>query len=109
MQEGKLSQSQGTSQQRHWQEVLTPQQIMGFAVGAFTGKVAESDTAFFHAQMKQVSAYDKYFTNKQLKELPAGKKVVNIEENYRRIQRQAASIPQAIKRRQQEKEREELF
>jgi type IV secretory pathway TraG/TraD family ATPase VirD4 len=109
MQKGKVSESQGTSQQRHWQDVLTPQQIMGFAVGEFTGKVAESDTAFFHAQMKQVSAYDKYFTNKKLEDLPAGQKLVNIEENYKKIQRQAASIPQAIKRRQKEKEREELF
>lgn len=109
MQEGKLSQSQGTSQQRHWQEVLTPQQIMGFEVGEFTGKVAESNTAFFHTKMKHVSSYDARFTNKKLEDLPISKKVVNIDENYRRIQRQAASIPQAIKRRQQEKEREELF
>ncbi|ACP20978.1 hypothetical protein Aasi_1681 [Candidatus Amoebophilus asiaticus 5a2] len=51
MQEGKLSQSQGTSQQRHWQDVLTPQQIRGFAVGEFAGKVVESDTAFSHTKI----------------------------------------------------------
>jgi hypothetical protein len=107
MQDGKVSESHGTSQQRHLKDVLTPQQIMGFKVGEFAGKVAESDEAFFHLQMKPVSAYDRQFTNEQLKDLPVGQKQVDVEANYLRIQREAASIPQAMKRLQ--KEREELF
>jgi hypothetical protein len=109
MQEGKVSESHGTSQQRQLKDVLTPQQIMGFRVGEFAGKVAESDTAFFHLQMKPVSSYDRKFTNEQLKELPVGQKQIDLEANYLKIQRQAAGIPQAMKRLQQEKENAELF
>jgi len=108
-QEGRLSESQSISQQRHLEDVLTPQQVMGFRVGEFTGKVAESDEAFFHLQMKPVSAYDHHFTNKELKELPVSQKLVDIDANYARIQEQAASIPQAIKRLQRDKENADLF
>ena len=108
-QEGKLSESQSMSQHRHLEDVLTPQQIMGFKVGEFAGKVAESDEAFFHVQMKPVSAYDDHFTNQELEELPASQELVNIEANYWRIQEQAASIPQAVQRMQRDKERAELF
>jgi hypothetical protein len=109
MQDGKVSESHGTSQQRHLKDVLTPQQIMGFQVGEFAGKVAESDETFFHVQMKPVSAYDRHFTNKELKELPVSEELVNIEANYLRIQSQAANIPQAVRRMQKEKERVDLF
>jgi hypothetical protein len=82
---------------------------MGFKVGEFAGKVAESDEAFFHVQMKPVSSYDQQFTNEQLEDLPVGQKQVDVEANYLKIQRESASIPQAVRWMQKEKESADLF
>ncbi|MEL7330289.1 MAG: type IV secretory system conjugative DNA transfer family protein, partial [Cyanobacteria bacterium J06559_1] len=80
----------------HWQErsLLPPQALMRFAPGEFTGKVAEGNPPFFHAQLRAVSSYNKHFRNASLKELPVLAQVTaaDIADNYERIWVEAKGI-----------------
>ena len=79
-----------------WQERarLSPQALMGFSPGEFTGKLAERTPPFFHAQLRAVSSYNKRFRNGALEELPCLGEVdkAAVTANYQRIWAEAKGV-----------------
>ena len=67
---------------------------MGFAPGEFAGKVAESNTLFFHTQFKPVARYDRAFRNQRLQELPClrQEEAIAVAAHYRRIWAEAKGV-----------------
>ncbi|TSJ81109.1 MAG: type IV secretion system DNA-binding domain-containing protein [Candidatus Cardinium sp.] len=71
----------------HLQEksILSSQDFMDFKVGAFAGRVVESNQAFFKYNLKKVSSFDKKFENQKLKDLKESHQYVDIEQNFKKI------------------------
>jgi len=89
-----MSDTHSVSEQLQERPLLPPQAFMGFAPGEFAGKVAESDSPFFHKRLQPVVAKDKAFKNGALSELPQLRSVedIDLEANYKRIWAEARSV-----------------
>ncbi|MEF2229271.1 MAG: hypothetical protein V3581_04565 [Candidatus Cardinium sp.] len=53
-------------------------------MGAFAGRVVESNQAFFKYNLKKVSSFDKKFENQKLQDLQEIHQYVDIEQNLKK-------------------------
>jgi hypothetical protein len=72
--------------------IIPPQSFMEFKIGEFAGKIAESNSTFFHIHLKNVSNFNEDFENKKLKDLPVICSEVDIEKNFLRIKSEVDSL-----------------
>ena len=89
-----LTETQGASEHLQERRLLPPQALMGFAPGEFAGKVAESNTPFFHTQLKPVASYDRAFRPQRLQALPClrQEEAIAVDVHYRRIWAEAQGV-----------------
>jgi hypothetical protein len=77
--------------------LITQQEAMSLEAGEFVGKVVHPSGGFFRMKLKTLESYFKHFKLKDFEPLPILRQEVDVEENFRKIEKEVTQILEPFK------------